>query len=415
MDGINRIDKSSAVEVVKYWNGDIQGIADSGIWIMNYGQLISILDCMNEEYGRTLMNVKIIVFDECHAIYSDEFIDGMLAVRIWLRERITHNEAICIGLTATPGIAYHNALRTGIRAVQVNKEKIINYKVKHLICTRYESIARMINTGVLPGVTMIMCASVKDGEELMGKIPNSVLICSAHNKKYNPRMAEIRDYIIENGKLPTHIDDDTPLKVLITTSTMREGVNLNSDSKVDNVVCCLSDEMHVKQFVGRCRFNVENLVVAHRRRKADNPYGKSYLVKSRKAFEDFLADRSNREWFDSISEIFDGSIEDVVRIDVGEGKADFCRMIDSTWACPADTHEDEMKYAIYKDEDKQQIMDYAFRCGLLEKYRSQYRFNSVMKYLEENCGYKIKTKRTRIDGMQVTYKLIYERKLSYDE
>lgn len=203
MDGINRIDRDTALTAVRYWNDeDTSAFTDAGIWIMNYGQLIHIFDHMNPEHGRTLTNVKIVVFDECHAIYSDNFIDGMLAVRVWLRERVAYSNTICIGLTATPDIVYDAARHTGITPVQVNKESIINYKVQHLLCTRFESIATMINTGMLPGATIIMCSSVKDGEFLMSQIPHSAMICSVSNEKYNRDMALIREYIVTHGKLP---------------------------------------------------------------------------------------------------------------------------------------------------------------------------------------------------------------------
>lgn len=411
MDGISRVDHSNAVGVVKYWNGDAATMIDhDGIWIMNYAQLVHVFEDMNPEHGRTLTNIKIVVFDECHAIYSDYFIDGILAIRVWLRERIVNRDAICIGLTATPDIVYHCAKKTGIKPVQVNKEKIVNYKAKNLICTRLESVADLINSGKFPGGTIIMCSSIRDGEAMMAKIPNSTLICSANNKRFNSRMAEIRDYIIDHGRLPEFTDRGEPLRVLITTSTMREGVNLNPGCGIRNVVCCLSDELHVKQFVGRCRFDVENLIVAHRSRVVDNQSKDSYLVQSRIAFEEFLRDESKRGWFDSISDIFDGSIDDVIRIDVGEKPEDFCRMIDRTWACPEDaTEEDQQARMIYKETDKQSIVDYAFRCGLIEKYKSQYSLGMVLKYLEENYGYRIETGRVRIDGVRYTYKIIFER------
>ena len=191
---------------------------------------------------------------------------------------------------------------------------------------------------------------------------------------------------------------------------MREGVNLNPGCGIKNVVCCLSDELHVKQFVGRCRFDVENLIVAHRSRVVDNQSKDSYLVQSRIAFEEFLRDESKREWFDSISDIFDGTIDDVIRIDVGEKPEDFCRMIDRTWACPEGaTEEERQARMIYKEADKQSIVDYAFRCGLIEKYKSQYSLGMVLKHLEENYGYRIETRRIRVDGVQLTCKIIFER------
>lgn len=418
MDGINRIDHDSIDSVVQYWNGEADGVGEDGVWIMNYSQLVHIMDVMNPEHGRLFHKIKIAVFDECHAIYSDNFIEGMMAVRMWIRERVVHGDVLCIGLTATPDIMYHYALQAGIKTKMVNRERLVNYRAKNMICTKFECLPSLIESGRLPGITIIMCVSVGDCNFLRERIPNSVMLCSASNSKHNDEMTELREYIVEHGRLPPYIDtENTPLNVLITTSTMREGVNILPESNIKNVVCCLSDELHVKQFVGRCRFNVENLIIAHRRCRYDNMNKDSYLAKSRRAFEDFLWDENRREWFDSISDIVECKAEDVVRIEVGENEYDFRDRIDEVWACPEGSDwETERNYLIYKEEDKQDLVDYAFRCRLLGKYWSQYSFNAVIKYLEDRFGYEIESGRTRIDGDRVTYKLIHERtEKDYDE
>lgn len=342
MDGINRIDNGCMESVVRYWNDQGETPDDSGVWIMNYNQLTHIMDVMNPQHGRLFKNIKIAVFDECHAIYSDHFIEGMLAVRMWIRERVVHKDVLCIGLTATPGILFHYAKQTGINAVMVNKEKIINYRAKNLICTKFDCLPELLEKGRLSGITIIMCVSVGDCNFLHERIPNSVMICSARNAKHSEDMTAIRDYIVENGRLPPYINtDEEPLNVLITTSTMREGINLLPESEIKNVVCCLTDELHVKQFAGRCRFNVENLVVAQRKCRIDNYDTKSYLARSRQEFEDFLRDKSNRAWFDSISDIVEVNIDDVERIYVGGNEYDFRDMIDERWACPDDIEPDK--------------------------------------------------------------------------
>lgn len=418
MEGIDRFDNENAESVVRYWNAESDRENGTGVWIMNYSQLIRIMDIMNPDHGRLFKNIKIAVFDECHTIYSDHFIEGMLAVRMWIRERVVHEDVLCIGLTATPDIMFYYSKRAGIKTKMVNKEKIINYKAKHLICTKFDCLPELLEKGTLSGVTMIMCVSVGDCNWLHERVPNSVMICSASNAKHNDEMAAVRQYIVENGRLPPYINaDKEPLNVLITTSTMREGVNLLPESEIKNVVCCLTDELHVKQFVGRCRFDVENLVVAQRKCRIDNYDTKSYLAQSRRDFETFLRDRSYATWFYSISDILDVDIDDVELISVGGNEYDFRDMIDEVWACPDGIDKDKQSvYWIYKEEDKQSIVDYAYRCGLLGKYRSQYSFVGVLKYMEERFGYSIDTNRARVDGKQITYKLIHEREYEdYDE
>ena len=87
-------------------------------------------------------------------------------------------------------------------------------------------------------------------------------------------MNKIRQHIIKYESFPDNfIDDDgveKELNVLIVTSTLREGVNLRKNSGVRNIVSCFSDELHIIQFVGRCRYSIDNLIVADTYINADN-------------------------------------------------------------------------------------------------------------------------------------------------
>ena len=134
-----------------------------------------------------------------------------------------------------------------------------------------------------------MCYSYRQCKKIKEKIPNSFILISKSNKKFTKEMNKIRQYIIDYESIPdTFIDDDgieKELNVLITTSTMREGINLREYSGIKNIVCCFSDELHITQFVGRARYSIDNLVVADTYINADNSSSNIYLSKCRRKFK----------------------------------------------------------------------------------------------------------------------------------
>jgi len=172
-------------------------------------------------------------------------------------------------MTATPSILEFYQQNWGITINRLNDEILINYKTKQLHCTDFDTIPYIITTNQIVGKTIIMCYSVSDCYKLKEKIPNSAILISKSSSKYLPEMDSIRNYIIQNEILPeTYLEvserdnktkqplifEEIPLKVLITTSTLREGINLKEESGVKNVISCFSDELHLVQFAGRCRF-----------------------------------------------------------------------------------------------------------------------------------------------------------------
>ena len=77
--------------IIRYWHGEIDSldvIRDAGIQIMTYDKIINILSKKNIEGLETLSKVKVIVFDECHTLFSDTFIKDMEMLKVWIRDTL---------------------------------------------------------------------------------------------------------------------------------------------------------------------------------------------------------------------------------------------------------------------------------------------------------------------------------------
>lgn len=403
------------INYVKYWNGEkdsIEEIEKAGIQVMTYDKLIYILKSLNKEGFKTLNNIKIIIFDECHTLFSDKFIRDIEILKVWIRDTLYNNEKYIIGMTATPNILFYHQIPWGVSINKLNEKTLVNYKAKQLYCTDFKTIPYLITTQ-LEGKTIVMCYSIADCEKLKADLPNSFILTSQTNKKNNEQMEIVREYIANYEMLPeTFIDDDgveKELDVLITTSTLREGMNLEEKSGIKNVVCCFSDEMHVVQFAGRCRHNLNALVVVDTYINIDNASPNNYLVKSRALFKNFLNNSENTQWFDNISHIIDHDVGKTIKFALSSNEFRFVNFINKKWLVPKGTLEQELiKYKIYKDKDKNEIIEMVIKCKLLGLYYSQITFNKVIDMMQNTLGYTIISGRSLISNKRHTYKLVID-------
>lgn len=402
---------------INHWNGleDYSKILErKGIQIMTYDKIINILSAKNVEGLETLNKIKLIIFDECHSLFSDKFIKDIEMLKVWIRDILYIGNKIIIGMTATPNIVFYYQKEWGVTVKQINSEVLINYKAKQLHCTDFDTIPYIITTNQVEGRTIIMCYSVEDCYKLKSKIPNSCVLVSKSNKKYfTDEMKILREYIVDNETLPdTFIENgiEKKLDVLITTSTLREGVNLREESGVKNVICCFTDELHITQFMGRCRYSIDNLIVAHTYIRTDNYNQDSYLSKCRSAFKDFMRSKNNTSWFDSISHLIKHDVYKTIKFILGSEEKKFINYINSKWLVPdwvTDKKELE-KYKIYKEEDKQEIIKKVVECKLLNLCASRITFNKVIDLMENSLGYTIESNRMMIRKKKHTYKLVVE-------
>lgn len=417
---------------VRYWNGEsverIELIQSKGIQIMTYDKIINILVSRNNTDEETLKRIKLVIIDECHSLFSDLFIQNIEALKVWIRDCLYKNEKIFLGLTATPNIIHFYKDEWGVKINQLNKDVLVNYTAKQLHCTNLETLPYIVATNKLAGKTIIMCSSVKEAVALQDKLPNAALLVSQNNDYYkrDKAMKIIRESIVNNEVLPETFlypikrdahgygleFEERNLEILITTSTLREGVNLKVESGVKNVICCFQDELHISQFMGRCRFNIDNLVVVDTYIRNDNYNRESYLSKSHAIFKSFMQNKTNAKWFDTIAHLIGHDCYETKRFVLGTDERTFINYINQHWLVPIGIKNELIdSYRIWKDNDKNSIVDMAITCKLYPLVKSKITFNKVMSTLISCLGYEIDTGRYTIDDKKHTYKLI----VSYDE
>lgn len=403
-------------EIIDYWNGKQDKtvkLNKQGIQIMTYDKIIEIITEKNELGMQTLSKVKVIVFDECHSMFSDKFISNMEALKVWIRDVVYIGEKLIVGLTATPDIIAFYQPSWGVEINQLNNRTLIKYKAKQLLCTNFDTIPYLVATQ-LEGRTMILCYSYNDCLELQSKIPNSFVLVSKHNNNFTPEMEYVREYIIRNEVVPeTYTDvsgNEKHIDVLLTTSALREGINLRESGGIKNIVSCFSDDLHVIQFAGRARYNLDSIIVAKTYIPSDNINKGGYLETKRKQFDDFMNNKDNISWFSSVMVLVDHDVVKVKRFILGKDETKFINFINSKWLMPKD-ETDNSKYRIYREEDKKEIVELAIACKLLKLYDYQVTFNKIIITMSKCLGYTIEDRNTRINYKNTRYKLVVD----YDE
>ena len=420
-DGLSKFDKKD-IASVDFWNEesyDFARAAELGMQVMTYDKIIEITKTQNSSTGTTLGRVKILVLDECHCLFSDLFIKGMDGFRQWVRRTVELDGMLVIGMTATPEIMYQYGSSGGFVVNRVNKGVLPGYVAKKMIATNFDTIPYLLASGKLLGKTIIMCPSVRQCEKLKSAIPNSTILVSQSNPNCTKEMRRIRRYISDNSMLPNYfyeIDADgrsigRELNVLITTSTAREGFNLKKESGVRNVVCCLTDALHVTQFAGRARYNLDKIVVADTYVQADNGSCDLLLPRQRALFKSFLRNRENIKWFDLVSHLVEHDVYGVKRFTLSSDESKFIGYINRKWLLPTDaTKADIRSRRIYKPEDIEEIVNTFRGCKLLDKPDSEIGFITVVRTLTSSLGYEVSEGRVRYDGSQKTYRLV----INYD-
>lgn len=426
--GMSKFDPKNQA-VIDYWNGDsddVSAVRDLGIQVMTYDKLIGLIRDKNPKRGTTLQRIKIIVLDECHAIFSDTFVPGMDLIVQWVRRTLDASLKFIVALTATPEIIYSFGESKGFKINMVLSEDLESYVAKQLICTNFASIPYLITSGTLEGKTLIMAPTAAYCYKLQASIPGSVVMVSPNNKGFTKDMDVIREHIAKNATLPDYYYEDVEwdkdgvatkkkkrrLDVLISTSTLREGLNIDKKSGVKNIVCCLTDTLHVTQFAGRARFNLDKLVVADTFIPSEKECKNQFMVDERKAFHDFLYYKNSFGWFASISHLVEHNVNQVWRVVLGADDIRFVQYINGKWLVPTNADEDErIKRRIWRQSDKDEIRKWFCDCRITSKPIDYVSFNSVINTLKDALGYEVESNRHRVDDKQVTYKLI----VSYDE
>lgn len=90
----------------------------------------------------------------------------------------------------------------------------------------------------------------------------------------------------------------------------------------------------------------------------------------------------------------------------------FINYMNDKWLVPKGVSEnDVLPYRIWRQEDKQEIINLAVDCKLFDLVKSKITFLKVVSLLQNSLGYEVEKGRTMIDGAQHTYRLV----ISFDE
>jgi len=403
-------------DILSFWNDNMRDneevLLDYGILLLTYDQIISAIRSQSPERSEVLRNLKVVVFDECHTMFCDTFIHNINSLHMWIREVIyAKNRKLLVGLSATTGIIEQNSSIWGVPINRINKEVIAGHQAKQLIGTTFRSLPYLFAKNELPGKSIVMCHSIEFCRTLASKVDNSTVLISPHSKGFTPEMGRIRDHIIKYEELPPVYYDDTgqphELKVLIATSTLREGLNLRESSGVRNVISCMADDLHVIQFAGRCRYDYDNLVLADSFIGSDRYEDERYMMLSRKKFKDYIEDKIDSRWFAAVSHLVAHDFDGVKRFVLGSDWERFIDYINERWLMPPGlSKEQQISYRIWRDGDKAEIIDAAVECKMFNLYKSRTKFTRIVDLLEQSLGYTIESGRAVLGGERQVYKII---------
>lgn len=409
-------------DYVKYWYDTAtpemqEFISGKEMKVLTYNQAISLIIAMPPEGAKTLENIEVVVFDECHCLFSDHFMSNIEVLKHWMRTTLYDHHKYVIGLTATPELIEYGAATRHFVINYLTEGKNIRYKADRLICIKHKWLPDLMHSGRLNGKSLIMCRSIKMCQELQTKIPNSAILVGKSQKIYNSEMDRIRKHIVEHRTFPdttfikdpeTNITREQPLDVLICTSTCREGFSLDKVSGVRNIISYFVDEMSITQFAGRCRYDIDYLVIvdALRWHKHDQkPYEALYIDK----FKEYVTGTS-MDWRGSIAHIIRTPACDDINMLVKttlqpRGTAGFMTWLADSGYIAKDLK--DKKARIRSGEDWDRILAAAKQFEVLRKQNSRCTFAAVEKFLKTVPGCQVVSRDSRDKNGHYAYKLIF--------
>lgn len=292
-------------------------IYGSRIGITTYSSLHGLLN-QAREY---IQSKKIIVLDEFHAVFVDAFTGCKGWCPLWVYEKML-SDTLMIAISATPEPIYKELAKDLlIHHVLGEDQEIRKYTAKNITCTYYEQLPSILKK--LSGKTLVLCNDSWHCEQLHALLPYSVILYGRNHEKHTSNMGQILDYIADYEAIPDgywipsgsslvgggDLRRFVPFDIVISTTVMREGFSLREYSGITNIVCCTLEPVDIVQFVGRCRYNVENLIIA--------PMRSSYVshdINYNQEYRDFIMGL-NRDcnWARStINRVYDGDWNDIV-------------------------------------------------------------------------------------------------------
>lgn len=402
--------KRPDLSIIQYWNDDwriYECAAQFGMRVMTYSGFITLIVNCNLPEDEGLQNVKVVIFDECHTIYADKQINDMGALKVWLIKELPIGRKMIFGMTATDDIFQFYKNNLGYRVNYITDEPLRKLKAQKLICTNMDGAWDLLKTRQLKGKTIVLCHSIDLCRELVSILPNSQFVVSSSRRdvtgKEKKKMEAIRKYIEENESLPDVVDGK-PFEVLITTSTLREGFNLNEESGVRNIISTLVDPLNLTQICGRARYGLDAVIVADNKSRRYNKKGKNdYFFVEENKFKHYFRYGKNTGWLSEISHLFlDPQIKPSFYYSYRD-KDKFIDYVKKEFL----TEEMDFNKAIVSKVQKEELIKKAIDCGIVHRTPGKTSFLYVVNIMED-MGFKIQTGRLpyAIDPKRSTYKLI---------
>lgn len=324
-------------------------------------------------------NIKLIIFDEIHAVLSDiKFNETMSVTKEFIKNKLNdkNNSTYIVAMTATDQEINENTMQ--VKLNYLLDYPIFNYKVTDKLVTvpKVGDIKSILEN--IDGITLIMTCSTNRMLKLKKVLGDSAaLLVSKNNDYYNEEMIKLTEYIVDHKALPPGI------RYFISTSCAREGFEFipNESFKVNNVVIYNASIVDVIQFVGRYRGNIKNLYLTLDRRIPTSNMTPAQR-KQRKLLEYFInrkvTDRTGNviygesymKFVDNIRNILseDISIEEYSNKSVKLNNEDeFIRWIEKNWI-----------YRTICKQQKEIIVNKAKELGLKKKNSKSHTFNSIV-------------------------------------
>lgn len=438
-NNVERLDLTNE-SLLRKWNDatdDEQAdLVTSNIHIATYNKFISLVHRSNDSGGATLGGLKIIVFDECHTLFTDQFITNIASAKTWIRETLgNHLPVLLIGITATPdAFITLNKEQFHFNVNMVLDKPFYRYKIKKMTITDVYGLLDLYRSGGILGKAMVMCQSKEQCSVLNHYIPNSAIIIGSSNEKnskadskgenpfrvpYQPYMNDIRRSLAVSSMIPDHVtyhdylyntDVTVRLQTLITTSTLREGFNLVEDSGVKTIVVIASDEMNLFQFDGRCRYDVDQLIVVRAGRSFGAGQMEKYLTKQETWLDQYLAGESDK-WIRQFEGILENGLASVSTYGNGILYKNATKQMTELGdrlrlklfrrrASQYITLPGEEDKVIRDEKDKEALVKIAKQLVLFKGHREdRFTFRTVCSHLKKH-GYEVVTIRRRVNYEQ---------------
>lgn len=324
---VETIAKKKDKAIISKWYNSLfeDSYKTNNIVTMTYNAFYKLLDneMLIKDNTRLVETIKVIIFDEIHAIVKDEtFIKEMGRVKEFIINRLNmpNSEMYLIGMTATDKL-----LRQGLN-IKINymlEEPLHNYLVDNIYVCNPLDVAVILKD--LKGKSLVLIDNPKMAYELQERIGKEAqIIVAKSNKACTAEMNSLREYIIQEQALPETCE------ALITTSCMREGINISAEkTKISNIVCYDVSSTTVQQFVGRYRGNLSNLVLVNSAVNVQNQ-----VVTEQREYENFkLLFEGDKTYLQEIKGILrHGEKSNVIVWDGYKQKIRFLReYIDAEW------------------------------------------------------------------------------------